>query len=120
MDSQEFPDSNVTNIEVEVLPGSTVEVPLEQTPSVSRLSSASKRGIKRTRNRGMVLGNENSQKLIKAQESTASGLMAVAAALEKNAENQQQLINLERERLEVEKKKAEDFEKLVLHFLENY
>lgn len=121
MDSLDFPDSCVTNIDLEVYPGSTTEIQLDETPSASRLNSvSSKRGIKRTRSRGMVLGNENSQKLIKAQESTASGLMAVATALERSSEIQQQLIDLEKEKIALEKRKTEAFERFVVHFMENF
>lgn len=105
-------------------PGSIVDIPItpsaNATPSAGRLNSLKKGTMKRTRNRGIVLGAENSSKLIQAQQSTANGLMAVAAAIEKNIEQQKTIIELQTQQLELEKRKTAAFENLVVHIMENF
>ena len=67
----------------------------------------------------MVLGPENSKKLISAQEATASGLMAVATAMEKNNKNIEKMISVKEKMLELENRKTVAFESLVLHIVTN-
>ena len=121
----------VTHVEVDYIPGTPVDVPgtsrsdMSSTAAIPGASSADPStphpstdrlrslGRKRTRTRSVVLKPENSKKLIEAQESTAAGLLAAAAALEKSNQCQERLLNIQESLLEIETRNARNYEFLV-------
>ena len=118
----------VTHVEVDYIPGTPVDVPgtsrtsdMSSTAAIPGTSSADPStphpstdrlrslGRKRTRTRSVVLKPEHSKKLIEAQESTASGLLAVAAALEKKQPMSRTVVKYSRELIRNRDSKCPEF-----------